>query len=326
MIEMRWLLVGAGGWIGQQVLEILQKDHEVISNQQHFGNRASYEVRQLLDETNPDRVFVCLGRAYLPDHRRPAGFVAGGISGTIDDLEHPTALAINIQDNLYLPILFAEECKKRNIHCTYMGTGCIYEYDGVHIEGFTEEDEPNYVGSSYSVVKSYTDRLMKELYHDSCLTLRIRMPIVGDLNPRNFITKILKYEKIVSIPNSMSVLPELLPIAVELAIKKETGLLNLTNHGLMSHREVLETVARHWGIQLKCEFISGDLSHLRARRSNNFLNTNRLRQLAPQTRSLEESLEWLLSSVPKPPEEQLRLLGYLKPEERQEGESVSSSS
>ena len=49
------------------------------------------------------------------------------------------------------------------------------------------------------------------------LTLRVRMPIVTDLlYPRNFITKIIKYDKVVNIPNSMTVLPELLPMSIEM--------------------------------------------------------------------------------------------------------------
>ena len=40
------------------------------------------------------------------------------------------------------------------------------------------------------------------------LNLRIRMPITGEPNARNFITKITNYEKICSIKNSMTVLPE----------------------------------------------------------------------------------------------------------------------
>ena len=48
-------------------------------------------------------------------------------------------------------------------------------------------------------------------FEDNVLNLRIRMPITGDYNKRNFITKITTYEYICSIPNSMTVLPELLP-------------------------------------------------------------------------------------------------------------------
>lgn len=43
------------------------------------------------------------------------------------------------------------------------------------------------------------------------------MPISDDLNPRNFITKILHYEKVVNIPNSMTVLSELLPVSISMS-------------------------------------------------------------------------------------------------------------
>jgi hypothetical protein len=33
------------------------------------------------------------------------------------------------------------------------------------------------------------------LYENSVLNLRIRMPITGEENPRNFITKIINYKK-----------------------------------------------------------------------------------------------------------------------------------
>ena len=62
-----------------------------------------------------------------------------------------------------------------------------------------------------SIVKGFTDRLMK-LNNTNVLNLRIRMPINDTYNPRNFITKITNYEKVCSISNSMTVLPDLLTI------------------------------------------------------------------------------------------------------------------
>ena len=111
---------------------------------------------------------------------------------------------------------------------------------GVATTGFTEEDLPNFFGSSYSTVKGYTDRLMHLLNNDSTLNVRIRMPITDEVNERNFITKISNYKKVCSIPNSMTVLNELLPIMVDIALQKKTGTLNLTNPGVISHNEILE--------------------------------------------------------------------------------------
>jgi hypothetical protein len=63
--------------------------------------------------------------------------------------------------------------------------------------------------------QAMVESLLKQ--YPNVLTLRVRMPIVADLvYPRNFITKIIKYDKVVDIPNSMTVLPELLPMSIEM--------------------------------------------------------------------------------------------------------------
>jgi 3,5-epimerase/4-reductase len=51
------------------------------------------------------------------------------------------------------------------------------------------------------------------------MVLRVRMPISDDLVARNFITKITKYERVVNIPNSMTVLTEMLPASLVMAEK-----------------------------------------------------------------------------------------------------------
>ena len=77
-------------------------------------------------------------------------------------------------------------------------------------------------------------------YYSNCLILRLRMPVSDDLNPRNFVTKISKYERVVDIPNSNSILHDLLPAAIILSEKNETGIYNFTNPGAISHNEVLQ--------------------------------------------------------------------------------------
>ena len=72
-------------------------------------------------------------------------------------------------------------CKKYGIHYTYLGTGCIFEYDTEHpfgeeVNGFKEDSLPNFVGSSYSIVKGFTDRLLHN-FEDNVLNLRIRIII-----------------------------------------------------------------------------------------------------------------------------------------------------
>jgi 3,5-epimerase/4-reductase len=76
-------------------------------------------------------------------------------------------------------------------------------------------------------------------FYSNCLILRLRMPVSDDLHSRNFVTKIAKYERVVDIPNSNTILHDLLPASILLAEHKETGIYNFTNPGAISHNEVL---------------------------------------------------------------------------------------
>jgi UDP-glucose 4,6-dehydratase len=83
------------------------------------------------------------------------------------------------------------------------------------------------------------EELLKEF--DNVCTLRMRMPITSDLqNPRNFITKISRYQKMVKTPNNMTILDELLPISIEMAKRNLRGIWNFANPGMVSHNEILE--------------------------------------------------------------------------------------
>ena len=128
------------------------------------------------------------------------------------------------------------------------------------------------------------------------LNLRIRMPITGEPNARNFITKITNYEKICSIKNSMTVLPELLPMAMNLAEQNETGTLNLTNPGLISHNEILEMYKeivdptfkwKNFSLEEQAKILAAD-------RSNNYLNTEKLESLCPSVKSIKDSVRDML--------------------------------
>ena len=141
-------------------------------------------------------------------------------------LPQPTKQIETIRANVLGMLNLADICNTAGVHLTTYATGCIFHYDDAFPEGsgkgFKEDDKPNFTGSYYSYTKAMVESLLKE--YPNVLVLRVRMPIVGDLTyPRNFVAKILRYEKIVNIPNSMTVLPELLPMSIEMAKRGLTG-------------------------------------------------------------------------------------------------------
>ena len=104
------------------------------------------------------------------------------------------------------------------------------------------------------------------------------MPISSDKSIRNFITKIITYEKICSISNSMTILDELLPISVEMMKNKETGCFNFTNPGTISHNEILEMYKEIVDPTFTWRNMTIEEQNklLLSKRSNNHLDTSKL--------------------------------------------------
>jgi hypothetical protein len=123
-------------------------------------------LKKEIETIKPTHILSLIGRTH--------GKIGNKVVSTIDYLENEGKLVENIRDNLYSPLILANICEKKNIHFTYLGTGCIFDYDDDHLDGFKEEDNPNFFGSSYSIVKGFTDCIMKQM---NVLNLRIRMPI-----------------------------------------------------------------------------------------------------------------------------------------------------
>ena len=99
------------------------------------------------------------------------------------------------------------------------------------------------------------------------------MPLSDDLAPRNFITKITKYAKVVNVPNSMTVLHELLPISIKMTERGLKGVYNFTNPGAISHNEILTLYKQY--IDPNFTWVNFSLEEqakiLKAGRSNNLL-------------------------------------------------------
>lgn len=135
------------------------------------------------------------------------------------------------------------------------------------------------------------EELLKE--YDNVCTLRVRMPISSDLNnPRNFITKISRYNKVVNIPNSMTILDELLPISIEMAKRNLKGIWNFTNPGVISHNQILQMYQKYINPEFKWQnfTLQEQALVIVAPRSNNELDASKLKKEFPELMSIQESL------------------------------------
>jgi len=282
---MKLLIYGSAGWIGSQFIAMLQ-DVNVVIGEARMDDIERVKIE--IEDHEPTHVVSFIGRTH--------GKIDDRVFNTIDYLEQPGKLVENVRDNLFAPIAMAKLASEYGFHYTYLGTGCIFEYDEAHPlgredTGFDENDLPNFFGSGYSVVKGYTDRLM-HMFNADVLNVRIRMPITGDMNSRNFITKIVNYDRICSVPNSMTVLPELLPVLLKMMTEGQTGTVNLCNPGLITHNEILEMYRDIVDPDFTWKNFTVDEQRaiLAAGRSNNCLDTTIMHGVKPIRESVQDMM------------------------------------
>ncbi|CAN0897340.1 Trifunctional UDP-glucose 4,6-dehydratase/UDP-4-keto-6-deoxy-D-glucose 3,5-epimerase/UDP-4-keto-L-rhamnose-reductase RHM1 [Linum grandiflorum] len=275
--SLKFLIYGRTGWIGGLLGKLCEKQGIAYE----YG-KGRLENRSQLEE---DIASV------KPTHV----FNAAGVTGrpNVDWCEtHPTE---TIRANVVGTLTLADVCRERNLLMVNYATGCIFEYDDSHPVysgiGFHEEDRANFTGSFYSKTKATVEELIRE--YDNVCNLRVRMPISSDLtNPRNFITKISRYNKVVNIPNSMTILDELLPISIEMAKRNLRGIWNFTNPGVVSHNEVLEMYREYIDPNFKWGnfTLEEQAKVIVAARSNNELDSSKLKNEFPEMLPIKESL------------------------------------
>ena len=190
-----------------------------------------------------------------------------------------------IRTNVIGTLNIADICAQKKVHHLLYATGCIFEYDDTHVvggTGFTEEEAANFHGSFYSHTKAMCEDMLKS-FSTTC-TLRVRMPISDDLSPRNFLTKIIKYDRVVNIPNSMTVLTELLPVSLAMSEKGCVGIYNFCNPGAISHNECLALYKKHVdpSYEWKNFTVEEQAKILKAGRSNNTLDHTKLCAAVPE--------------------------------------------
>jgi 3,5-epimerase/4-reductase len=314
MTEMKRVIIYGGktGWIGGLMADLIKKEgmceisqrifdvfdvlrYHFILNYDANANKPS-QIFSVFTTTTTVGIELFLGDARIEnreavskelDEIKPTHvLMAAGITGrpNIDWCEDnkPATIRTNVIGTLNV----ADLTNERGIHCTVYATGCIFKYDEAHPLGsgigFVEDSEPNFDESFYSETKGYMEQMLK--CYPNTLILRVRMPISDDLIHRNFITKIVKYERIVNIPNSMTVLTELLPASLAMAKKGLEGVYNFTNPGVISHNECLDLYIKYIDptYTYKNFTVEEQAKVIKAGRSNNELDTTKLMADMPE--------------------------------------------
>ena len=268
---MKYLIFG-NGYIGNKFRDFLEDD--VIISSADIGNIK--EVKLAIDTYKPNYIINCAGKTGRPnidwceDHREETAY-----------------------SNVVAPILLAEICNLEEIPLTHIGSGCIYQGDNGG-KGFTEDDGTDLyeLPSYYSVTKALSEGILNVM--GNILQIRIRMPIDDDLSsPRNFIHKILKYEKVISEPNSMTIVEDMIETTIQLMDRGKTGIYNVVNSGVITHKEILDMYTDMVDPEFTYTLIPTHELDTTAGRSNCMLNTDKLEREGLELMDIKEAIAYI---------------------------------
>jgi dTDP-glucose 4,6-dehydratase len=291
---LRILVWGSTGWIGglfiEHIQSILGDGATVIRAKTRLEDEDAMAAE--VAEVGPDRIVLCAGKRGV---------------GNVDWCESHAEETWRV--NVDGTVALAKIASAAGIHVTNFSSGCIYEYTepGTPHEmsgvPYTEEDSPNFSGSVYSRSKAAAEARVASL--PGHLVLRLRMPITADGSPGCFISKLTRYGKIVNIPNTVTILPDLLPLAVRMMVDQDTGVYNFANPGTISHGDLMklyrDVVDPTFGFEVMSLEEHNAVSVV-ARRSNTELSCAKLQRRFPDI------------ALPAPSESVRRLLQLYKPE------------
>jgi len=141
-----------------------------------------------------------------------------------------------LHGNVTGPLVLLEQCSCRGVRLVHIGTGCVYSGDN-DAAGYRESDPPNFFGSFYSRTKSWVDQVLSDF---PVLILRPRMPFDASDHPRNLISKLRTYPRLIDVQNSMTSLVDFVYATRTLIDRQATGIFNVCNPGTISPWEVME--------------------------------------------------------------------------------------
>lgn len=232
-------------------------------------------VREAIEKHQPDVVLNCAARTGMPN---------------IDWCEDHKLETLD--SNLRGPLTLLKICSELDQYWIQVGSGCIYQGDN-NGQGWAEDDAPNFVGSYYSQVKAWMNDILKDY---PVLQVRLRMPLDSEPTPRNFITKIANYEKVINIPNSITIIDDLIIATQQLAEKRATGIYNVVNPGMVDHKFILDLYKEIVDPTHTCEYISSEelATFTKAPRSNCMLSSKKLESEGIHLPPIEEAVRGLL--------------------------------
>jgi dTDP-4-dehydrorhamnose reductase len=262
-------LLGGSGYVGHAYQALLTRKGIPFRNLK----------RSELDYSDVTRLTAAL-KADRPDFLINAAGYTG--KPNVDACElHKTECLFG---NAVLPGRIAEACSAAGVPWGHVSSGCIYTGSRPDGSGFTELDAPNFTFrqnncSFYSGTKALGEEVLAG--RTDVYLWRLRIPFDEVESPRNYLTKLMRYQRLLEAENSISQLAEFVGATFACWEKRiPFGTYNVTNPGKVTTREVVDLIRASGVCTKQFEFFKdeSDFMHTAAKtpRSNCVMDSSKL--------------------------------------------------
>ena len=285
-----FVLVGASGFIGSKFAEVL------ASRGLKFCG---------LSRTEVDYADASVLRDWMRVERPRFLINAAGYTGkpNVDACEHNKAECL--MGNAVLPGRIREVCEEMGVPWGHVSSGCTFSGRRPDGGGWLETDSPNFSFRSppcsfYSGTKALGEEV---LYGASdCYVWRLRIPFNHENTSRNYLRKLLNYDRLHEAENSVSHLDEFVEACLDCFEKGlEYGIYNMTNPGAVTTRQVTEWMLEEGVTTKEFDFFDDEEASMRdaaaTPRSNCVLDSSKLEAAGIFLRPVEEAIRRSLSEM-----------------------------
>ena len=283
-------LLGASGYVGSKFTEVL------ASRGLDFCSLSRHKVDYCDASVFGDWMRV----------KRPRFLInAAGYTGkpNVDACEHHKAECL--MGNAVLPGRIREVCEELGVPWGHVSSGCTYSGRRPADGGWLETDPPNFSFRSppcsfYSGTKALGEEVIDGA--SDCYLWRLRIPFNHENTARNYLCKVLNYDRLLEAENSVSHLDEFVEACLDCFDKGvDYGIYNVTNPGSITTRQVTEWMLEEGITAKKFDFFEDEEAFMRdaasTPRSNCVLDSSKLESAGIFLRSVEEAVRSSLQKM-----------------------------
>lgn len=187
----------------------------------------------------------------------------------------------------------AQICDEKGIYIVHLSSGCILE--SKNGKDLKNEESVVHPISYYSWTKVWAENILtfKRSKSFKYLILRPRQPISGNVSYKNMLVKMLTFTRFIDIPNSGTVLEDLMEWTHELIKKRTVGIVHVANDGWVTPYEIGLLLKKHILPSLPVNKITKEQLNKMTpeRRVDTVLDVSKLKGIVKSVRPYRQRLE-----------------------------------